>query len=60
MDMPMTDQDKNLSLIKELKLAKAAAEEASRTGTRNTARVSGPRKPLRLGQALSAQGFGKR
>ena len=37
------------------RLDQAAAAEAARAGTRDAARVSGPRKPLRLGQALPAQ-----
>ena len=36
-------------------LDQAAAEEAAGAGTRDAARVSGPREPLRLGQALPAR-----
>ncbi len=36
-------------------LDQAAAEKAAGAGTRNAARVSGPRKPLRLGKALPAR-----
>ena len=41
-------------------LDQAAADEAARAGTRNAARISRPRKPLRLGKALSAAGDRRR
>lgn len=47
--------------IEELKSRPSpAVGEAARTGTRNAARVSRPRKSLRLGQALFAQARGAR
>ena len=42
--------------ISKLGWIKQQQQEAARTGARDAARISGPRKPLRLGKALPAHG----